>query len=222
MDQRGRPAILTRWRLGLAARIRAYFLAGVLVTAPIGLTIYLAWLVVAYVDGVVARLLPERYNPETYLPFAVPGLGLLVSFVVVTLIGAFAAGYVGDLLVRVSEALFQRTPFLRGIYGAIKQLLETVLSQKSNAFREVVLVEFPRPDMWSIGFVTGARLDAAQVTSSGEVIGVFVPTTPMPTSGYLVYVPESQVVRVPMTVEEGLKVVLSGGLVVPPQPPVAS
>jgi uncharacterized membrane protein len=218
MEEGPRPAILTRWRIGLATRIRAYFLAGVLVTAPIGLTIYLAWLVVAYVDVVVARFLPERYNPETYLPFAVPGLGLVVSFVVVTLIGAFAAGYVGRILLRLSEAIFQRTPFLRGIYGATKQLLETLLSQKSNAFREVVLVEFPRPDMWSIGFVTGARLDAVQNTPSGELVGVFVPTTPMPTSGYLVYVPESQVVRVAMTVEEGLKVVLSGGLVVPPDP----
>ena len=216
MEEGPRPAILTRWRIGLATRIRAYFLAGVLVTAPIGLTIYLAWLVVAYVDDVVARFLPERYNPETYLPFAVPGLGLVVSFVVVTLIGAFAAGYVGRILLRLSEAIFQRTPFLRGIYGATKQLLETLLSQKSNAFREVVLVEFPRPDMWSIGFVTGARLDAVQNTPSAELVGVFVPTTPMPTSGYLVYVPESQVVRVAMTVEEGLKVVLSGGLVVPP------
>lgn len=216
MEERARPAVLTRWRIGLAARIRAYFLAGVLVTAPIGLTIYLAWLVVDYVDDVVARLLPERYNPESYLPFAVPGLGLVVAFVLVTLIGALAAGYLGRILVRISEVFFQRTPFLRGIYGATKQLLETVLAQKSNAFREVVLVEFPRPDMWSIAFVTGARLDAVQNTPSGELIGLYVPTTPIPTSGYLVYVPESQVVRLDMTVDEGLKIVLSGGLVVPP------
>ncbi|BBK32624.1 putative membrane protein [Stella humosa] len=213
------PATLRRWRIGLAARIRAYFLAGVLVTAPIGITIYLAWLVVAYVDDVVARFLPERYNPETYLPFSVPGLGLLIAFALVTLIGAFAAGYVGRLVLRVSEAVFVRTPFLRGIYGAIKQMLETVLSQKSTAFREVVLVEFPRTDMWSIAFLTGARLDAAQSTRSGELVGVFVPTTPMPTSGYLVYLPESQIVRMPMSIEEGLKLVLSGGLVVPPTLP---
>ncbi|WP_374448140.1 DUF502 domain-containing protein [Stella sp.] len=218
MEEGARPAILTRWRIGLAARIRAYFLAGVLVTAPIGLTIYLAWLVVDYVDDIVGRLLPARYNPETYLPFAVPGLGLLIAFVLVTLVGALAAGYVGTLLLRLSEALFHRTPFLRGIYGATKQLLETVLSQKSSAFREVVLVEFPRPDMWSIAFVTGARLEAAQHTHSGELIGLYVPTTPIPTSGYLVYVPASQVVRLAMTVEEGLKIVLSGGLVVPPSP----
>ncbi len=215
MDETARPATLTRWRIGLAARLRAYFLAGVLVTAPIGITVYLAWIVVDYVDDVVNRLLPERYNPETYLPFSVPGLGLILSFAVVTFIGAFAAGYFGRFALRLSEAVFARTPFLRGVYAAIKQLFETILSQKSTAFREVVLVEFPRADMWSIGFVTGAELEAVQHTPSGPLVGVFVPTTPMPTSGYLVYVPPAQLVRLEMTVEEGLKLVLSGGLVVP-------
>ncbi|MCC7276209.1 MAG: DUF502 domain-containing protein [Alphaproteobacteria bacterium] len=205
--------------MSLAARVRAYFLAGVLVTAPIGITVYLAWLVVDYVDDVVSRLLPAAYNPKTYLPFAVPGLGLVVAFVVVTLIGAFAAGYAGRLLLRLSEAILARTPFLRGIYGATKQLFETILSQKSTAFREVVLVEFPRADMWSVGFVTGAHLDAVQATRSGALVGVFVPTTPVPTAGYLVYLPPQQMVRLDMSVEDGLKLVISGGIVVPPRVP---
>lgn len=216
-----RPATLTRWRIGLAARLRAYFLAGVLVTAPIGITVYLAWLVVDYVDDIVNRLLPTRYNPETYLPFSIPGIGLVVSFALVTLVGAFAAGYLGRFLLGVSEGIFARTPFLRGIYAATKQLFETVLSQKSTAFREVVLVEFPRTDMWSIGFVTGADPAAIQSTPSGTLVGVFVPTTPMPTSGYLVYVPPAQLVRLDLSVEDGLKLVLSGGLVMPNGPPPA-
>ena len=217
MDRQVGTATLTRWRIGLAARIRAYFLAGVLVTAPIGITIYLAWLVIDHVDDIVGALLPARYNPETYLPFSIPGLGLVIAFALVTLIGAFAAGYVGALLLRLSEAIFARTPFLRGVYGAVKQLMETMLAQKSNAFREVVLVEFPRPGMWSIGFINGARLEAVQHTPSGELVGIYVPTTPMPTSGYLVYVPERDIVRLDMSVEDGLKVVLSGGVVVPPE-----
>ncbi|MGE0719613.1 MAG: DUF502 domain-containing protein [Alphaproteobacteria bacterium] len=219
MEPIARPATLTRWRLGLAARVRAYFLAGVLVIAPIGITVYFAWLVVAYVDDIVSRLLPARYNPETYLPFSVPGLGLVVAFALVTLIGAFAAGYAGRLLLRLSESILAHTPFLRGIYGATKQLFETVLSQKSTAFREVVLVEFPRTDMWSVGFLTGAHLDAAQGTASGELVGVFVPTTPVPTAGYLVYLPPGQMVRLDMTIEDGLKLVISGGIVVPPPRP---
>ena len=215
MDQDARPATLTRWRTGLSTRVRAYFLAGVLVTAPIGISIYLAWLVVAYVDDVVHRLLPARYNPETYLPFSVPGLGLIVSFAVITLIGAFAAGYAGRLLLRLGEGIVAHTPFLRGIYGAIKQLFEAVLSQKSNAFREVVLIEFPRPGMWSIGFVTGATLDTGQPLPAGPLVGVYVPTTPIPTSGYLVYATPDDFIRLGMSVEEGLKLVLSGGLVGP-------
>ncbi|MGE0724880.1 MAG: DUF502 domain-containing protein [Alphaproteobacteria bacterium] len=215
------PARLTRWRLGLTARLRAYFLAGVLVTAPIGITVYLAWLVIHYIDQTVIVLLPEAYNPRTYLPVSIPGFGLLIAFAVVTLIGAFAAGYVGRLLLMAGESVLARTPFLRGIYGATKQLFEAVLATQSTAFREVVLVEFPRKDMWSVAFVTGSHLDEAQRTTSGELVGVFVPTTPVPTAGYLVYLPPHEMVRLNMSVEDGLKLVISGGIVTPPRLPEA-
>lgn len=221
IGDREAPARLTRWRLGLAARLRAYFLAGVLVTAPIGITVYLAWLIVHYIDQTVIVLLPEAYNPRTYLPFSIPGIGLLIALAVVTLIGAFAAGYVGRVFLRLGEGVLARTPFLRGIHAATKQLFEAVLSTKSTAFREVVLIEFPRKDMWSIGFVTGAHLEEVQGTPSGELVGVFVPTTPVPTAGYLVYLPAREMFRMDITIEEGLKLVISGGIVTPPrrQPP---
>lgn len=211
----GAPAF-RRLRLGLAARLRAYFLAGVLVTAPIGITLYLAWIVVAGVDSLIGRILPERYQPETYLPFAMPGLGFVIALAGITVIGAFAAGYMGRVVLRLWEYFFQRTPVLRGIYGATKQIFEAVLTPRSNAFREVVLIEFPRTGMWSIGFVTGAGFDLARRTAVGELVGVYVPTTPNPTSGYLVYIAPTDMVRLPMSIDEGLKLVVSGGLVTPP------
>jgi uncharacterized membrane protein len=216
MSDQAAAARLTRWRLGLVARLRAYFIAGVLVTAPIGVTIYLAWLVVGYIDQTVTLLLPAGYDPRALLPFSVPGLGLVIALVAITLIGAFAAGYIGRILLVLGEGIVSRTPFLRGIYGATKQLFEAVLATKSTAFREVVLVEFPRKDMWSIGFVTGSHLAEAQATPSGALTGVFVPTTPVPTSGYLVYLPPSEMVKLDMSIEDGLKLVVSGGVVTPP------
>ncbi len=203
-------------RARFAARLRTYFFAGILVTAPISITFYIAWLFISFVDDSVKPLIPTRYNPETYLPFSVPGIGLIVVLVILTAIGAMTAGFLGRFFVRLSERVLSRMPVIRSIYSATKQIFETVLAQQSSAFREVVLVEYPRRDIWAIGFITGATHGEVQEITEDEVLNVFLPTTPNPTSGFLLFVPKRDVVRLSMTVEEGIKMVISGGLVTPP------
>jgi uncharacterized membrane protein len=202
-------------RFRLREHVRTYFIAGILVTGPISLTLYLAWSFVRTVDSAVSALLPAEYNPETYLPFYVPGIGLIVLLLGLTLIGALTAGYVGRVLVRVSERLLARMPVVRGLYSATKQIFETVLSKQSTMFREVVLVEWPRRDMWTVAFVTVPPEGELKELNPPDSIGVYVPTTPNPTSGYLIYVPRKDVRPLGMTVEEGIKLVVSGGIVTP-------
>jgi uncharacterized membrane protein len=211
--------------IGLGGRLRGYFFAGVLVTAPIAITVYIAWLLISLVDERVFSVIPPEYNPETYLPFSVPGIGLVLMLLFLTVVGALAAGYVGKLLLRLSEQALNRMPIVRSIYGTAKQIVETIVSSKSAAFREVVLVEYPRRGAWTIAFMTGRTIDEVAAVAGGAgqgMVNVFVPTTPNPTSGFLLFLPESDVRRLPLSVEDGLKLVLSGGIVTPPaRPPEA-
>jgi len=200
---------------GFLSRLRTWFFAGVLVVAPIGITIYIAQLFIDFVDGKVLPNIPERYNPGTYLPVDIPGLGLVIVMVCVTLIGMMTAGFVGRWFVRTSEAIVNRMPVVRTLYGSLKQILETVLAQKSTAFRDVVLVEYPRREMWVIGFVSGKTTGEVQAKTDDEVINVFIPTTPNPTSGFLIFVPRRDMIFLNMTIEEGIKMVVSGGIVTP-------
>jgi len=202
--------------MSLAARLRAYLFAGILVTAPISLTLYLAWLFIDVIDGLVAALIPARYNPELFLPFTVPGLGLAAVLVFLVLVGMFAAGFAGRMVLRLGEAILGRMPVVRSIYSALKQIFETVLANQSNAFREVVLIEYPRRGVWSLGFITGTTQGEVQNLTADEVINVFVPTTPNPTSGFLLFVPNGDLIRLTMSVEDGIKMVVSGGIVTPP------
>nr|WP_246337378.1 DUF502 domain-containing protein [Azospirillum oleiclasticum] len=195
--------------------MRAYFLAGVLVTAPIAITAYIAWWFISFIDNTVRPLIPAGYMPDYYLPFSVPGIGVLVVILALTLIGAFAAGYVGRLLLRAGEGVVARMPVVRSVYGALKQIFETVLAKKSNAFREVVMVEYPRHGLWSMGFITGTAHPEMQKVSAEEMVHVFIPCAP-PTAGYLIVAPRREVVVLNMTVEDGLKLVVSGGIVSPP------
>ncbi len=197
-------------------RLRAYFLAGILVTAPLGITVYLAWQFLEFVDDNVRPLIPAHYYPDTYLPFSVPGIGLVIVIVFLTLVGAIAAGLIGRLFIATSERILARMPVIRGVYGATKQIFETVLAQKSTAFRDVVLVEYPRLGLWSLGFITGITEGEVQELTEDEMLNVFVPTTPNPTSGYLLFVPRSEVIFLSMSVEEGIKMAVSGGIVTPP------
>lgn len=199
--------------LGLAARLRAYFFAGILVTAPVSITFYIAWQFVKFMDDQVSPLIPPAFNPQNW---GIPGFGLVLVAVSLTLIGALTAGLAGRLLVRVYDAVLDRMPVLRGIYSAVKQIFETMLAQKANAFREVVLIEYPRAGIWTLGFITGTTNGEVRECFDKEMVNVFVPTTPNPTSGFLLFVPRSDVRVLEMNVEDGIKMVVSTGILTPP------
>ena len=202
-------------RTSVGARLRNYFLAGILVTAPIAITIYFAWSMVDYVDTKVAAVLPDRYNPSTYLHVAIPGLGVVILALALTLIGFLTANFLGRMFLRLSESVVSRMPVIRTIYSSLKQLFETVLSNRTQSFSEVVLVEFPRKEMWTLGLVVGRAYAEVSEKTGVEMYNVFVPTTPNPTSGYLVFVPRAEMKRLDMTVEDCLKMIISGGIVTP-------
>lgn len=205
-------------KLTLLGRMRNYFLAGILVTAPIAITFYLTWSFLQFIDAMVARLLPAKYNPDTYLPFSVPGIGLLIAIVFFTAVGWFARNFLGRLAIRASEYVVDRMPVVRSIYGALKQFFETMMVGKSQAFREVVMFQYPRPGIWVIGFVSGTTEGEVQRRLEDEVVNVFLPTTPNPTSGFLLFVPRRDLVFLEMTIEEAIKMVVSAGMVTPPDP----
>ncbi len=201
---------------GPIKRLRNYFFAGVLVTAPIAITIWIGWGLVSWIDDQVIPFIPARWNPETYLPFSVPGLGVLVAIFTLVAIGFLTAGLVGRNLVGLGERLLDRMPVIRGVYAAVKQVIETVLKEQSKAFRQVILIQYPRKESWAIGFVTGETEGQIQRGTPEDVVNVFLPTTPNPTSGFLLFVPHDEIQTLSMTVEEGIKMVVSGGIVTPP------
>lgn len=204
----GRPA-------SLLARLRTYLFAGIVVTAPVSITFLIVWQILDFLDSTANRLIPARYDPANYLPFGVPGIGILVMLVLLILIGWFAAGFAGRWLMRMGERVLDAMPVVRTIYGTLKQIFETVLAESSTSFREVVLVEWPRRGLWVIGFVTGPTSGEIGDRFDGDFINVFVPTTPNPTSGFLAFVPSRDVIRLDMPVEDGVKLVISGGIISP-------
>ena len=200
----------------MMSRIRRCFITGILVTAPVGITFYVAWLFVSFVDAKVTPFIPQSYNPSSYLPFDLPGVGLVVLLVFLVLVGWIAAGVGGRYLVHLGERILRRMPVIRNIYGAVKQIFETVFTSQSQAFREVVLFEYPRRGCWALGFITGKTKGEVQNVTSDEVVNVFLPTTPNPTSGYLLFLPVKELIPLNMTVEEGIKMIISGGIITPP------
>lgn len=197
-------------------RLRGYFLAGILVSAPISITIYLTYIFLNFVDSQVAKILPEQFYWDYYANAAVPGLGLLIAIVFFILIGWLATNFLGRIFIRVAEYLLDRMPIIRTLYGTIKQIFETVMASKSQAFREPVMMEYPRKGVWSIGFVTGRTEGEVQRLTENETINVFIPTTPNPTSGYLLFVPKKDLVFLEMSVEQAIKLVVSAGIITPP------
>ncbi|MGH6945871.1 MAG: DUF502 domain-containing protein [Kiloniellales bacterium] len=213
-DDPRKPLLSQRSTPGM--KLRTYFIAGILVTAPISITLWLVWQVVTFIDSQVTPLIPPQWNPQSYVAFGIPGLGLIVALIALTLIGFLAAGYLGRLFTRLSDRLMARVPIARSLYSWTKQVFETVLSHKSTAFREVVLVEYPRRGNWAVGFITGRTEGEVQRLTEATVNNVFIPATPNPTTGFLLFIPEDDIHRLDMTVEEGLKLVISGGIVAPP------
>ncbi|MGF1462425.1 MAG: DUF502 domain-containing protein [Maricaulaceae bacterium] len=198
--------------------VRNSFLTGVVVATPVGVTI---WLIVAFVNFVDARvkpLIPTRWNPEAYLNIAIPGLGLVFAVMALTVLGAFAANFFGRTLIGMGERVLNGLPLVRTIYSGLKQVLETVLQQRERSFQEVALIQYPRPGIWALGFVTADAKDELkrQLTEEGDdFVGVFLPTTPNPTSGFLLYERRSKLKILDMSVEHGAKLIISAGLVYP-------
>lgn len=202
-------------KLSIFARFRRYFLAGILVTSPILITVYVTWIIITFIDTQVAGLLPESLDFTKKLPHQIPGLGLIISIIVITFIGAITPGFLGRTLLKVGERILDNTPVVRSIYSAIKQIMETVMSTNSESFREVVLVEYPRKGIWVIGFVTGETKGEVQTLNKDTLINVFIPTTPNPTSGFLLFLPKKDLIYMNMKVEDAVKMVISGGIVTP-------
>ncbi|MEM6710903.1 MAG: DUF502 domain-containing protein [Pseudomonadota bacterium] len=203
----------------MSTRLRNYFFTGVIVIAPVTITGYLIWTFVTWVDRIVKPLIPPVYNPDTYLPFAVPGFGLLSAVLIVTVVGFLAANLVGRSVVNFSERLLDRMPLVRTLYRGLKQIFETVLNNRSDNFQSVGLIEYPRPGIWAVVFVsTRTRGEVAhRICDAGteDLVSVFLPTTPNPTSGFLLFVPRADLIALDMSVEDGAKLVISAGLVVP-------
>lgn len=199
-------------------RLRNYFLTGFIVTAPLAITVYIAWSFIGWVDGWVKPYLPARYNPDSYLPFAVPGFGLIVALVMITLIGFLTANFIGRSIVRFGERLLDRMPLVRSIYRGLKQIFETVLSNKADMFKKVAIMEYPRRGTWAIVFISSEKRNEISYHLDGreeDLVAVFLPSTPNPTTGFLLYVPRKDIIELNMTVEEAAKLVISAGLVVP-------
>ncbi len=200
---------------GLLLWLRNSFLTGIVVSAPIGATVWLVWSFLRWVDGRVVPLIPAEYNPETYLPFAVPGLGLLIAVVVLTFLGAITANFFGRTLLGLGERLVERVPLVSSIYGTVKQIVQTVLSQQEQSFDTVVLIEYPRPGVRAVGFVSAPAQGEIEKHLGTDVVGVFVPTAPNPTSGFLIYEKRENLIFLDMPVEAGAKLIISAGLVYP-------
>ncbi len=207
-------------RHGWMTRLRNYFLTGLVIAGPIGITTYLTWSIVKWVDGLVKPFLPAVYNPDTYLPYPVPGFGLIVAFVGLTLVGFLTANIVGRSLVGFGESLLDRMPLVRNLYRGLKQIFETVLSERANTFKKAGIIEYPRKGLWALVFIAAnTKGEVSQrLGEESDLISVFLPTTPNPTSGYLLFVPRSDVIELEMSVEDAAKLVISAGLVVPEFP----
>lgn len=199
-------------------RLRTYFLTGFIVCAPLAITAWITWSFMGWVDGWVKPYIPTQYTPDAYLPFAIPGFGLLVALFLITTIGFLTANIIGRTLVNWSEHLLGRMPLVRTVYTALKQIFETVLADRSSSFKTAGLVEYPRKGMWAIVFVaTTATGEIKTVLSDQgeEMLAIFLPPTPNPTSGFLLYVPRADVRILNMSIEAALKLVVSAGLVSP-------
>ncbi|MHA1540167.1 MAG: DUF502 domain-containing protein [Alphaproteobacteria bacterium] len=203
------------YRASFLNRIKRYFFGGILITVPISVSIYIGLFLIRVVDKKVALLIPDFYNPNTYLPFEIPGIGLVVVLIGFILIGMVSAGIIGRMVTHLMEVLVLRTPILKTVYSGSKQIIEAMVSDKEQLFSQVVMVEYPRVNCWVIGFMITKTQGEAQALFKEKMVNVFVPTTPNPTSGFLLVLPKKDIKPLSMTVEEGLKMVISGGIITP-------
>ncbi|MWB77426.1 DUF502 domain-containing protein [Pseudooceanicola sp. 216_PA32_1] len=211
------PLIEPPRRPGLFARLRSSFLTGIVVIAPIGLTIWLIWSVVGWVDGFVLPLVPYTFQPEKYIGINLRGVGVIIFLLFTILVGWVAKGLIGRSLLRFAESMVDQLPVVRSIYNGVKQIAETVFAQSDRSFEKACLVQYPRKGIWAVGFIsTEAKGElAARAETGSQLMSIFVPTTPNPTSGFLLFFPREDVIELDMTVEDAAKLVISAGLVYP-------
>lgn len=212
-----------RKRESFTASLRNNFLTGLVICAPMAITVWLTWTLIHWADSWVTPYVPLRYNPQSYLKFAVPGFGLLIAVLFITVVGLFGKNLIGRSVVEFGERLVHRMPLVSSVYRGVKQIFESVLKEQSTSFKRVGLIEYPSPGLWSLVFISsdprgeiGMRLTAR----GEEMVAVFLPPTPIPTAGFLVFVPKRKIVMLDMSPEDAAKVLLSAGLIMPDyQPP---
>ena len=193
-------------RRSLALILRNYFITGVVVLIPIGFTLYLSKILI----GISSKVIPQNLNPNSYLPFAIPGLEIIISIIFITIVGGLSLSFLGKKILKLIDDLFKRIPFLRTIYSAIVQMTET-FSKKDDDKKSVVLVEYPRKGVWAVGFATRENKTEMSAKVNKKLINVFVPTTPNPTSGFLLMFPMDEIIYLNMSFEEASKFIVSAG-----------
>ena len=200
----------------LRTSLKNYFFTGLLVILPIFITLYVILSLIRGMDTIL-KYIPAKYLPETYLHVHIPGLGLILVVILVFVVGLLTRNFVGRKIVQIGENIVDRIPLVRVLYAGVKQLLEPLFLQKTNAFKRVALIEYPRRGAYVIGFITGESKGEVQHKTSKNMTNVFVPTTPNPTSGFYILIPEDEVIVLDMTVEDAFKLIISGGIVSPPE-----
>ena len=193
-------------KISITAKVRNYFLTGVVVLIPIGITLYLT----KFIIGISSNIIPTKINPNNYLPFSIPGLEIIISLIIITLIGGLSLSFLGKKVLNLIDDLFKRIPFLRTIYSAIVQMTDT-FTKKDTDKKSVVIVEYPRKGCWAVGFATKKNKTEISKKTNKNLINVFLPTTPNPTSGFLLMFPEDEVIYLDMTFEEASKFIVSAG-----------
>ena len=194
--------------------LKRYFITGLLVVVPLYITVYVFLILARAMDGVF-NILPEPLRPQTLLPYHIPGIGIVFTLLGILLVGLLTQNFAGKKLVALGERLLTRIPFLRMVYNATKQFMETFLSSEHEGFRKVVIIEYPRKGVYAMGFVTGRTRGELSDKTAGNTTSIFIPTTPNPTSGFYAIVQDEEIIPLEMTVEDAFKVIMTGGIVVP-------
>src|SRR5581483_4398134 len=209
-------AKITASHTSVASRLRNYFLTGLVVAGPLTITAWLIWSLINWVDNFMRPVIPPAYRPESYLPWPIPGTGLIIAVVALTLLGFLTANLVGRTLVGWGEGLLSRMPIVRPIYKTMKQIFETLFSKTGSSFRKVALVEFPAPGMWSLVFLSQPPGgDVANKLPQGEHVSAFMPCTPNPTTGFFFYVKRKDLIELDSSVENAMTLLISAGMVQP-------
>jgi len=194
--------------------IKGVLLTGIAAIIPVGVTLYILYLIIGMMNNLV-KIIPARFHPDQVLPFHLPGLGVIITFILIFIVGLVTKSYLGKKLIALGERVVGKIPLVRGIYNALKQFVDAVFSDKGQGFKRAVLIEYPRKGLYSIAFVTSFSRGEVQVKTEQRCVNVFVPTTPNPTSGFYIMVPETDMINLDMTVEEAFTLIMSGGIVSP-------